>query len=184
MKQINNWINATLIVLLLVVPFTQNFAGNPQRAGQAGGSQLLINPWARTSGWGGSNVAGVRGLEGIYSNVAGLAFTKKTELIFAQTSWLQYGDKMFDSNEAVGVISSFGFSQKIGEAGALGFSVMSMDVGDIEVTTVDQPDGTNADFSPTLMNIAVSYAKIFKLRIVIVVGKFVTVPAGPGIAQI
>ena len=47
--------------------------------------RLLINPWARSSGWAGANVAGVRGLEGIYSNVAGLAFVEKTELIFSQT---------------------------------------------------------------------------------------------------
>ena len=76
---------------------------------------MLINPWSRSSGWGTANVAGVRGLEGIYSNVAGLAFTEKTELIFSQTSWLQYGSKMFDANESVSNISSFGFSQKVGE---------------------------------------------------------------------
>ncbi len=86
MKQINMWIKATVIILL---PLSQVFAGNPQRVGQAGASELLINPWARTSGWGGANVASVRGLEGIYSNVAGLAFTKKTELIFSNTQWFK-----------------------------------------------------------------------------------------------
>ena len=86
MKQINKWIKATTIIALIILPFQEGFAGNEQRAGSAGASELLINPWARTSGWAGANVAGVRGLEGIYSNVAGLAFTQKTVLIFAQTS--------------------------------------------------------------------------------------------------
>ena len=154
MKQINNWIKAVAIIVLML-PFSNAFAGNPQRAGQEGASELLINPWARTSGWGGANVAGVRGLEGIFSNVAGLAFTEKTELIFSQTQWLKYGD------EAVSNISAFGFSQKVGESGVLGFSVMSMDFGDIEITTVDLPDGGIGTYSPSFMNLSLSYAKIF-----------------------
>jgi hypothetical protein len=161
MKQINNWIKATALIALIVLPFNTILAGNPQRAGQAGASELLINPWGRTSGWAGANIAGVRGLEGIYSNVAGLAFTQKTELIFAQTSWLQYGNKMFDANSSVSSISSFGFSQKVGESGVLGFAVMSMDFGEIEITTVELPDGGIGTYSPKFMNIGVSYAKIF-----------------------
>ena len=161
MKQINNWIKATVIIALIVLTFQEGFAGNEQRSGQAGASELLINPWARSSGWAGANVAGVRGLEGIYSNVAGLAFTQKTELIFTQTSWLQYGNKMFSANDAVSTISSFGFSQKLGESAVLGFSVMSMDFGQIEITTVDLPDGGIGTYSPKFMNMAISYAKIF-----------------------
>ena len=161
MKYNNNWIKATAVVALLAISFNQIFAGNPQRAGQAGASELLINPWARTSGFGGANIASVRGLEGIYSNVAGLAFTQKTEIIFSQTSWLQYGSKMFSAEDAVSTISSFGFSQKMGESGVLGFSVMSMDFGDIEITTVELPDGGIGTYSPKFMNMSVSYAKIF-----------------------
>ena len=155
MKQNNNWIKITAVVALLTISFNQIFAGNPQRAGQAGASELLINPWARSSGWAGANVAGIRGLEGIYSNVAGLAFTEKTELIFSNTQWLKIG------NESVSNISSFGFSQKIGASGALGFSVMSMGFGDIEITTVDLPDGGMGTYSPKFMNMSVSYARIF-----------------------
>jgi hypothetical protein len=161
MKYNNNWIKATAVFALLAISFNQIFAGNPQRAGQAGASELLINPWARTSGFGGANIASVRGLEGIYSNVAGLAFTQKTEIIFSQTSWLQYGSKMFSAEDAVSTISSFGFSQKMGESGVLGFSVMSMDFGDIEITTVELPDGGIGTYSPKFMNMSVSYAKIF-----------------------
>ena len=89
MKQFNNCIKGIIFSVIFIFPFDQTFSGNPQRAGQAGAAQLLINPWARTSGWAGANLAGVRGVEGVYSNVAGLAFTEKTELVFASTSWLQ-----------------------------------------------------------------------------------------------
>ena len=161
MKQINNWVKITAVVAFLAIPFSHTFSGNPQRAGQAGASELLINPWVRTSGWGGANVASVRGLEGIYSNVAGLAFTQKTELIFSQTSWLQYGGKMFSSDDAVSTINSFGFSQKVGESGVLGFSVMSMDFGNIEITTVELPDGGIGTYSPKFMNMSFAYSRIF-----------------------
>ena len=166
MKKLNkNIILKSFIVLTVILAeifYSSNiYAGNEQRSGQAGASELLINPWSRSSGWGTANVAGVRGLEGIYSNVAGLAFTEKTELIFSQTSWLQYGSKMFDANESVSNISSFGFSQKVGESGVLGMSVMSMDFGEIEITTVELPDGGIGTFSPKYLNLGFSYARIF-----------------------
>tara|TARA_B100000401_G_C52812324_1_gene724528 strand:- start:2758 stop:3846 length:1089 start_codon:yes stop_codon:yes gene_type:complete len=159
MKEINKLVRPVLLIFALIS--FNIYAGNPQRAGQAGASELLINPWARTSGWADANVAGVKGLEGVFSNVAGLAFTEKTELIFTQTSWLQYGSKMFSANDAVSNISSFGFSQKIGESGVLGLSIMSMDFGEIEITTVDLPDGGIGTYSPRYMNIGFSYARIF-----------------------
>ena len=157
MKQINNWIKAIVFIAIMILPFQESFAGNEQRAGQAGASELLINPWARSSGWAGANIAGVRGVEGIYSNVAGLAFVQKTELVFSSTSWLQISG----FNNAVSNISSFGIAQKIGESGVLGLSVMNMDFGEIEITTVDLPDGGIGTYSPKFMNIALSYAKIF-----------------------
>ena len=61
-----------LWILLIACSSTTNlFAGNPDRVGSAGASQLLINPWARSSGMGGSNIASVKGLESLYGNVAG-----------------------------------------------------------------------------------------------------------------
>ncbi len=43
----------------------------------------------------------------------------------------------------------------------MGLSVMSLDFGDIERTTYDNPDGGIGTFSPQFMNIALSYAKKF-----------------------
>lgn len=145
-----------LLVLSLVFTLafaTNSYAGNKDRAGEAGGSQLLINPWARSNGLGGSNSAFVKGLEAQYLNVAGISHTKKLNLIFSQSQWL----KGSGTN-----ISSFGLTTKLGEnSGVLGISVVSMSLGDIPVTTVEQPEGNGAVFSPRLMNINLSYAKAF-----------------------
>jgi hypothetical protein len=132
--------------------FTNGYSGNPDRAGSAGASQLLINPWARSSGLGSSNQANAHGLEAMFLNVAGMAFTKKTEVVFSRTNWL--GGSQIN-------INSFGFTQHVGETGVLGLGIMSLDGGDINITTVDQPEGNIGYFSPLFLNIGLSYAKAF-----------------------
>ena len=141
----------TLVAAGLTVT-TSVFAGNEDRAGEAGASQLLINPWVRSVGFGGANTASVIGLEAMNLNVAGLAFTRKTELLFAHKNWLVGSDTK---------VNSFGFSQKIGEAGVLGLSFMSMSFGDIDITTVDLPEGGIGTFSPSYLNLDLAYAKKF-----------------------
>ena len=151
MKNIYKSIIAVLLTAVLVLPMV-TFAGNKDRSGQAGASELLINPWARSSGWGGVNVANSFGLESIYTNVAGLAFTKKTELIFSNTQWLK--------GSSIG-INNFGFAQKVGESSVLGVTVMTMSFGDIPITTTELPEGGIGTFSPSYMNINIAYAKAF-----------------------
>lgn len=151
MKRIHK-ISALVILIITLFPVIRLTAGNEDRSGQAGASELLINPWARSSGWGGANSATVRGLESMYMNIAGTAFTPRTELIFSRTSWLK----------GSGVnINNFGLSQKVGKTGVICLSVMSMSFGEIQVTTVDLPEDNPAKFSPNLMNIGISYAKAF-----------------------
>jgi hypothetical protein len=145
----------SLAFLGAVLFASTGFAGNKDRAGQAGASGLLINPWARSTGWAGANTASATGLEALNLNVAGTAFTKKTEILFAHTQWLGVG-----GDDGVS-INSFGFTQRTGETGVLGFSVMSMNFGRIAVTTVDKPEGGMGTFSPNFMNMTLSYAKEF-----------------------
>lgn len=131
---------------------TQIFAGNPERAGQAGASQLLINPYGRSAGWAGSNQAKARGIEAQFLNVAGTAFTRKTEVNFSRTSWL-VGSGIS--------MNSFGLTQHVGETGAIGIGVVSLNAGKIPITTEAQPEGGLGTFSPSFYNISFSYAKGF-----------------------
>lgn len=140
----------SLPAILLASLFTQ--AGNPERVGQAGASQLLINPYTRNAGMVGSNTARVRGLEAQFLNIAGTAFTRKTEVLFNRTHWLQ-GTDIF--------INTFGLTQGVGETGTFGFGVVSINAGDIEITTEDMPEGGLGDYTPTFYNISMSYAKMF-----------------------
>jgi len=147
---------AAITLLLLFGAQNLSFAGNPDRQGSAGAGELLINPWGRSSGWGGAGLASVRGLEAQYSNVAGTAFTRKTELIFARTQWL----KGTDIN-----INSFGLAQRVGETAVVTIGVTSMSFGDIERTTVENPEGGIGFFSPSFFNFSLSYAKEFSSSI-------------------
>ena len=78
------------IIFSLVILFSCHFtyAGNEDRAGSAGATELLINPWARSSAWGSAGISSVNGLEAIFLNVAGLAYADKTEIQFSRTNWL------------------------------------------------------------------------------------------------
>jgi hypothetical protein len=127
-------------------------AGNPERAGQAGAGQLLINPYARNSGMVGSNSAKVRGLEAQFLNIAGTAFTRKTEVIFNRSRWLD-GTGIF--------INSFGLTQGVGETGTFGIGIVSINAGKIDITTEDQPEGNLGTYTPTFLNLSFSYAKMF-----------------------
>src|SRR4026207_1408310 len=114
--------------------------GNKDRRGEAGAAELLINPWAQSSGWDGINTACVRGVEALNLNVAGLAFTQKTELVFAHTQWLSGTGIKFNT---------FGFSQSLGKnGGVIGADVMSIDFGDIPITTTSLPEGGLGNYSP------------------------------------
>jgi len=141
------------IIMCSVIAISSSvIAGNPDRAGSAGSGHLLINPWARSAGLGGSAMASVRGAEACFLNVAGLAFTKKTDLLFSNSQYLVgSGIK----------INSFGLGQKIGESSAIGLTVMNMNFGDIPITEVNLPEGDIGTYSPNFTNIGLSYAKAF-----------------------
>jgi hypothetical protein len=145
-----------IAVTALAATILPAYAGNPDRAGSAGAGQLRINPWAMSGGLSNANSAFAKGSEAIYSNVAGLAFTRKTELLFTNTTFLSGADIN---------VAALGFSQKMGESGVFGINVVSMSFGEIERTTVDNPDGGIGTFKPAFSNIAISYAKAFSSSI-------------------
>lgn len=150
MTTINKFKNILTGSLLLACSVL--LAGNEDRAGQAGANELLINPWARTGGWGGANAAFVKNVEALSLNVGGLSFCKGTEVTFAHTQWLK-GSGLN--------INALGLAQKVGESGALGISVMSLDFGDIQRTTEINPDGGNGNFTPQFITIGLGYSREF-----------------------
>ena len=158
----------TLLICIMLGLFAVAFdamAGNRDRSGQSGAQHLLIDPWAKSAGWGSCGVAEIRGVESIFTNIAGLSFTKRTEVSFTNTQFLSgaYGGGI--NINTVGVAQGLSVKNKETgrktDLGTIAISAFVMGFGDIFVTTVSQPDGDNSIFSPKLNYIGIHYAKSF-----------------------
>ena len=129
-------------------------AGNPDRAGGSGATQLLINPYGRSAGLMGANTAGIRGVEAMHFNVAGLAYAENIELSASSVVYLQ-GTDIFLNNGSVAIPLGNGTGN------VLGISFSAMQFGSIPVTTESQPDQTLGTYSPQVINLGFAYGKKF-----------------------
>jgi len=134
-------------ILLLAV---DAMASGGKRTGTAGASELLIPVGPRGIAMGESNIVGATGVEALYWNPAGVSsMTNNADVLFSHMSYIadigvEYG----------AVAANFeGF-------GAVAFSVKSLAVGDINITTTTNPDGTGATFNPTMITAGLSYSRM------------------------
>lgn len=144
-----------LPVLLMLAPVLLH-AGNPDRQGEAGAYELLMNPWARSAGLHTLPTSMVRGVEAMRLNIAGLSRINKLEAVIGHSVYLEGTDIR---------MNSIGLSSRVGKSGAIGISLMALDFGDIPVTTTNQPEGTGATFSPSFFNLGIGYSYTFENKI-------------------
>lgn len=142
--------NVLLLVLAVSTVLTQ--AGNGDKRGSAGGTEVLMNPWAKSSGYAGANVAGITGIEAMRFNVAGITDTIGLNLAYS------YSQFMAGSETSTG---AFGLTKSVGKNGTIGVSLMSNQLGDFIETTEELPEGTGLVFSPNYFNLGIAYAKRF-----------------------
>ena len=147
------------VALALLMAFSAAYAGDPDRVGTAAGEQVLIPVGARDLAMNGANAAFSQGLDAIYWNPAGFArFDNKAA-------------GAFSTMEIFGDINvnylALGF--KMGKFGQIGFSMKSLDFGEIPITTNQDIDGTSgATYSPSFLVGGLTYSK--RLTDVIFVG--------------
>ena len=148
-----NYLNIkNILSLFLVIIVNTLFAGNEDRVGSAGASQLLINPWCRSLALGDASVASVTGIESSYINIAGLTSITKSQIKVNHTNWL--------SSASIGFYS-VGYGQKLDSTSFISIAVQSMSFGDVNITTVENPEGGIGVFSPKSSIINFGYAKLF-----------------------
>lgn len=160
------YISTLLLCLIMVVSAQEAEAGNPDRQGEAGAYELLMNPWARSSGVHGMMSSRVQGVEAMRINVAGLGRISQTQVLLSRSIYL----------EGTGInLNALGFGQKIGKNGTIGVSLMSIDFGDIPITTTSQPEGVGGTYSPSFFNLGLAYSHTFDKKISVgVVGRLVS----------
>jgi hypothetical protein len=140
--------------IVAVLSFVLVFGGLPataQESSQVGTSManfLKIGVGPRAAAMGDALVALNDDASALYWNPGGLGLVKKNELLMQTTSWI--GDtKLY----FLGIVFPFG------DYGTLGASVDYFTSGDMEETTIQQPDGTGRIFTTTDLALGVSYAK-------------------------
>jgi hypothetical protein len=146
-------IKSTFCLLLLATIIS---AGNPDRQGESGANQLLLNPWGRSAGLHGLNSACIKGVEAMRLNVAGLSRLLNGEIIVANSRHFVGTDIMQNA---------LGLGFRLGENGALGVTLTTLSFGDIPITTVNAPEGTGGTFSPNLSNLAIGYSYMYENKI-------------------
>jgi hypothetical protein len=149
-------IKSAVVVGLAVMTGFTSIAGNEDRVGSAGASHMLVNPWARSTGAANAGIASVNGLEASFTNIAGLAFTDKTQIKFNYTNWMGSADI---------ALYSAGIAQKISESDVIAVSMQSFGYGDIPITTVNNPEGNIGTFSPRSNVFNIGYARTFSSSI-------------------
>lgn len=140
-------------LILLISSLGLAYAGNPDRQGEAGATELLLNPWARSAGVHTMSTSYVTGAESMRVNVAGMSRINSGEFVATNTR-LYEGSTMG--------MNALAFVTKMNKGGALGVSFTSLSFGDIPITTTDQYDGTGGTYSPGFFNLAAGYSHTFE----------------------
>ena len=143
-------------LLASIFTITVAFGGNPDRQGEAGAYELLMNPWARSAGLHTLNTAGVNGIEAMRLNIAGLSRINSLEVGIANAQYLSGTDMS---------MNAIGIALKSGKNGTIGISLMALNFGQIDITTTNLPDGNGATFSPTFFHLGLGYSHTFDNKV-------------------
>jgi hypothetical protein len=144
------------IIIIFFLTASSMLAGGGTRNGTAGASQLMIPVGARGIAMGGATIANSYGLEALYWNPANLARVDE----YTTNVLISHMEHIADIGVEYGAVST-----DIESFGSLAFSIKSLSIGDIPITTVDNPDGTGALFSPQFLTIGLTYSRMLSDRI-------------------
>jgi hypothetical protein len=145
---------STLLLVLLVFSASVQ-AGSGLRKGTAGATELLIPVGSRGTALGGAFTSGITGVEALYWNPAGVAASEmNTEVMFSHLNYIA------DINIEYAAVTS-----RLGDFGYLGASFKTVGFGDIEQTTVENPDGNGTTFSPNYITMGLTYSRAMTDRI-------------------
>jgi hypothetical protein len=135
------------IIALLMTLVVSGSALATTKVGTSAAQFLKIGAGCRAAALGGAYVAIANDAAALYWNPAGLARLDHNELLLMHADWL--AETNFDFG---GVVMNFG-------GNALGVFVTSLNYGEWEVTTIDQPEGTGEIMDAGDFALGASYAR-------------------------
>ncbi len=149
MKRIVIWAMA-LIACAATVVESADFT----KTGSVGAQFLKVAVGSRYQGLGEASVAVVDDAYSLYWNPAGLASLEGNMVTFTNVNWL-----------ADIALNYAAIATPVGDFGVLGFSTTLMTMGDMEITTVDQPEGTGDMFGASSFALGVGFGRNLTTRL-------------------
>jgi len=144
----------SLILIILVVAVFSARAQDISRVGTAAAQFLKLGVGARASALGEAAVTIPGDVTGLYWNPSSIASINRTS--FAVSRNELYADLAYNF---VGVV------QPLGASSAIGVSAVYLDAGQMEITTLSHPDGTDTYFSWDAYAIGISYSRFVTDRL-------------------
>jgi len=147
--------NLTIYTIALLLVFgAVATAADYTKTGSVGAQFLKIGVGARYQGMGEASVAMVDDAYSLYWNPAGLANIDGTDISFTNVNWIT------DIS-----LNYVGLGTRVEDFGTIGFAATLLSMGEMEVTTVDERDGTGEMFSATSFALSAGYARFLTNRL-------------------
>lgn len=145
---------AIFCIATLLVCGGSGLAADFTKTGSVGAQFLKIGVGSRYQGLAEASVAVVDDAYSLYWNPAGLANIDGTQISFTNVNWVT------DVS-----LNYIGIGTYVEGVGAIGFSGSLLSMGEMEVTTVDEREGTGEMFSASSFALTAGYARFLTNRL-------------------
>lgn len=137
-----------ILLLMMAAMAMPGISRDVTKVGTTAAPFLSIGVGARSLALGGAFVSIANDASAMYWNVAGIAQLQRPEVIFNHSEWI--ADINFDY---AGIVAP------LGARGTIGVNLTSLNMGELEQTTEDQPNGTGVNFNAGSLAMGISYAR-------------------------
>ncbi len=136
------------LVIMMVVMFAGSALADQTNIGSSGAQFLKIGVGSRYQGMGDASAATVNDVYAMYWNPAGLAQIENSAIAFTNVNWL------LDVN-----LNYAGFARYFEDIGVFGVSAAILSMGEQEITTFEQQDGTGQFYTASSYSVGVTFAR-------------------------
>jgi hypothetical protein len=143
----NSKIRLTLLLLILI-SISLIAQADHTKVGTTSANFLQMEIGARAIGLGGAYVAVADDATSMFWNSAGIGLVEDGNAVY------QFGSRYADIAHHYA-----GFVYGLGDDDKIGVMIDYVDIGDMEITTLSEPDGTGQDFSASNIAVGLSYAR-------------------------
>ncbi|MBN1755481.1 PorV/PorQ family protein [bacterium] len=139
-----------LLAVCLLLLTTSSYS-QVSKVGTAGAKFLSISVDPRGAAMGYAFTAVTGDIASLYWNPAGIAVPRRTEILFSDVEWF------------VDIRNNFaGFIMPLGNRNStIGISLTALTMGEEEITTIEEPEGTGYYWNANSIALGVSYARWF-----------------------